>query len=176
MGGTGWDGATTAEMAGEIQTFQSRVDTEGWDSAFKKTIAFIGNNIAEDTLDGDRIIDVAADNGCILNRGTTSWGYGYSLGALDDGLKGMGFVQLGQGSNSINTAAEAEIILDFMDKSTLSCVVMGHGVVPSAPGAIDILETEFDAVMGAFADELVVATPRIRVADFIRDAKAKLIL
>lgn len=171
-----WSAHTTAQMAGEITAFQSRATTEGWPAAYGKAIAYIGNDFYRATTDasaGVIIKDVAGTNGVTFCRGHPFFGAAYPLYAVADTLKGPSTCLIGQGSAAINTAAQAETLMNFMDICRMSVVINGHGVVPSAPGAIDLLESEFDDVFGAIGAEVALgAASRIRVADLIADATA----
>ena len=174
--GATWSAYTTAQMAGEITAFQSLVSTESWNAAYGKSLAYMGNDFYRGTTDagaGEVIKDIAGDNGITFGRGHPAWGAAYPLSMIADPLKGPATCLIGQGATSIRTSANAETLMAFMNLCKMSVVINGHGVVPSSPGAIDLLETEFDDVFSAFGAEVALgAASRIRVADLLSDAAA----
>jgi hypothetical protein len=165
-----WSAYTDAQITGEVEAFRSRVGAEGWRSAFKKALTFPGNDNFDSTLSGTHLATLAKSLGATFNTGHSSFGYGFSFGALGDPMNTAAVLTLGQSSaTAAGSAADAETILSFMNTSKLSLVLMGHGVTAS-PGSIDLTPDQFDAMMTVFADEAVKAAPRVRVADLIADA------
>ena len=168
-----WSTVAASVMAGEITAFQSRVTTEGWPAAFGTGIAYIGNDHYSNTTDAQLIKAVAEANGITYARGHSAFGSAYPLDMIGDPLKGGATFLIGQAATSVRTAADAEKIMAFMDTCRMSMIANGHGVVPSSPGSIDVLETEFDDIFSAFGAELALGSAsRIRVADFVASMRS----
>jgi hypothetical protein len=166
-----WSTKSDAEIEADIEPFFAMVDAEGWSPAFKKAIAFPGNDNHKKSLDGTLLSDLLKSLGLTFNTGHAAFGWGFSLGAPGDPMNTAALITLGQTTGThITSAADMETVIAFMARTGLSLILMGHGV-RATPGSIDITETVFDAIMGVIADEMVAAAPRVRVADLIGDAR-----
>lgn len=169
VGGT-WSAYSDAEILAEINSIRAIYALEGWKSRWSKTLAFPGNDNYSDTTSTSFLADLISGYEFKFNTGHANFGYGFSMGALDNPLNRASIVSIGQSSASaVGNATDAETLIAHMAESGLSIVTMGHRV-GAAPGSIDVTESEFDSIMDVFATEIASSSRRIGNGDLILDA------